>query len=61
MKAYLVLTGCLFGLLGAMHLGNAVLHFHGSGGGVEFYAENLILGGVAASLAAWGLRLSTRA
>ena len=49
MKAYLVLTGCLFGLLGAMHLGNALLHFHGSGGGV------------AASLAAWGLRLSTRA
>jgi high-affinity Fe2+/Pb2+ permease len=60
MKAYLVLTGCLFGLLGAMHLGNAIFHFHG-GGGVEFYAENLTLGGVAAGLAVWGLRLSARA
>ena len=61
MKAYLVLTGCLFGLLGAMHIGNAIFHFHGGGEGAEFYAENLILGGLAAGLAVWGLRLSTRA
>jgi hypothetical protein len=61
MKAYLVLTGCLFGLLGVMHIGNAIFHFHGESGGVEFYAENLILGGVASALAVWGLRLSARA
>jgi hypothetical protein len=60
MKSYLVLTGTLFGLIGAMHLGNAVLHFHGAGGGLEFYAENLILGGLAATLAVWGFRLSAR-
>ena len=61
MKSYLVITGTLFGLIGAMHLGNAVLHFHGPGGGLEFYAENFLLGGLAAALGVWGLRLSARA
>jgi hypothetical protein len=61
MKSYLVITGTLFGLIGAMHLANAFVHFHGEGGGMEFYAENLVLGGLAASLAVWGLRLSARA
>jgi len=61
MKTYLVITGLLFAAMGAMHLGNVLLHFHGHGDGAAFYVENLVLGGIAVSLGTWGLRLSSRA
>jgi hypothetical protein len=61
MKSYLVITGLLFAALGVMHVGNAVLHFHGNAEGAAFYAENLGLGGIAAALGVWGLFLSSRA
>jgi hypothetical protein len=53
MKAYLLITGTLFALIGAMHLGSLIQHWNVPGQG----AFDGILGTLSASLAVWAFLL----
>jgi hypothetical protein len=57
MKGYLLTTGTLFGLIGAMHLGTLIERWRLATPDTEFVVENLALGGIALSLAAWAFVL----
>jgi hypothetical protein len=58
MKAYLLTSGSIFGLVGTLHLSNAVFHWHRITSDAQFAAENLILSAVAGGLAFWAFRLA---
>jgi hypothetical protein len=57
MKAYVLTTGSLFGLIGLLHASQIVLHWQRILSDGEFAAENLILTAIAAGLAVWAFRL----
>jgi len=57
MKAYLLTTGSLFGIIGLMHGSQVVLHWRRVVSDGEFAAENVILAAIALGLALWAFRL----
>lgn len=58
MKAYLLVTGSIFGLIGVAHLLRLVLEpGHGLSADPWFFAGNLALFIVGGGLAVWALRL----
>ena len=60
MKAYLLTTGTIFALIGAMHLSILVMRWRVPLD-AEFIIENGVLGGLSAALALWAFRLVGRA
>lgn len=60
MKAYLVLTGTLFGLLAAMHLAHAIRERAQLATDPVYYLGMTALGAAAAFLAAWAFWLLRR-
>jgi hypothetical protein len=58
MKAYLLTSGSIFGIIGTLHLSNIVLRWHQMASDGHFAAENLILTSLAGGLAFWAFRLA---
>jgi len=58
MKAYLLTSGSIFGIIGTLHLSNIVLRWHQMASDGHFAAENLVLTSLAGSLAFWAFRLA---
>ena len=52
MKAYLLITGTMFALIGVMHLGRLVMRMPSSD-----WPFDAVLGGLSAALAVWAFRL----
>ena len=57
MKAYLVTTGALFGLIAVMHLLRAIAEWHLLTTDPWYFVGMAALGDVAAGLSAWAWRL----
>ena len=61
MKAYLVITGSIFGLIALAHLARTIAESQRLGSDPWFYLEGPGLGLVAAALSLWAWRLLWRA
>ncbi len=61
MKAYLITTGSLFGLLGAVHLALTISHWSRLTEDPWFILEGPGIGVVAGALSVWAWRLLRRA
>jgi hypothetical protein len=61
LKAYLVVTGTIFGLIALAHLARTIAESQRLGSDPWFYLEGPGLGLVAAALSLWALRLLWRA
>jgi hypothetical protein len=57
MKAYLLTSGSIFGIIGTLHLSNIVLRWSQMTADGQFAAENLILTSIAGGLAFWAFTL----
>lgn len=57
MKAYLITTGTIFGLIGVMHLLRAIAEWHLLTTDPVYFLSMAALGLLAAGLSAWGWRL----
>ena len=57
MKAYLLTSGSIFGVIGALHLSNIVLRWSQVISDGQFAAENVILTSIAGGLALWAFML----
>lgn len=57
MKAYLAVTGVLFGLLALMHIARAVVEWRSLSTDPWYFLSMAALGLVAASLSVWAWRL----
>jgi hypothetical protein len=60
MKAYLVITGSLFGLLAVMHLLRAIAEWHSLKTDPAYFLGMAALGLLAAALSVWAWRLLLR-
>jgi hypothetical protein len=58
MKAYLLTSGTIFGLIAALHLSNIVVRWHQLLSDAQFAAENVLLTGIAGGLAYWAFHLA---
>ena len=58
MKAYLLTSGSIFGIIGTLHLSHIVLRWHQMISDGQFAAENLVLTAIAGSLAFWAFKLA---
>jgi hypothetical protein len=61
LKAYLVTTGSIFGLIALAHLARTIAESHRLAADPWFYLEGPCLGLVAAALSVWAWRLLWRA
>jgi hypothetical protein len=61
LKAYLVVTGTIFGLIALAHLARTIAESQRLGSDPWFYLEGPGLGLIAAALSLWALRLLWRA
>ena len=57
MRPYLLITGTIFGLAGAMHVFALARGWRLIGSDLQFVVENALLGAIGLSLAAWAFRL----
>ncbi len=60
MKAYLIITGSLFGLMAFLHVWKAIDEWHQLTSHPAYFVSMVALGGVAAALAVWAVRLLKR-
>ena len=58
MKAYLLASGTIFGLVGTMHLVMLIRQWRLATSDLSFATENGLLCAIALGLAAWAFRLS---
>ena len=61
MRAYLITTGSIFGLIALVHLARTVAESHRLGSDPWFYLEGPGLGLLSAALSLWAWRLLWRA
>lgn len=58
MKAYLLTSGSIFGIVGALHLSNIILRWSRMTSDGQFAMENVILTSIAGGLALWAFILA---